>query len=366
MLGVAIVIVALAAIFAMLKPAPVTQTSPFSDPDVLASPELPVATGIRPKNAPVVIDFVGDLKNKGNLENDGTIEPFVVAESLKLEAEAHNAVEYRWKVNGEVLKEKDQEWTAQPFRYYDVTKPGKHVFSLQVRGGEKNNLVSLEKTATLDILPLKIMRVEKNIVHDDDERFVVGDDITLEVSMAQAMGADPDFYQFRYFVNDELIKHPDDDPDTVDEWTHSTTLVYTFPAPGSYTFRVEARRSSEKEPEGKLELPETVIAADAVLLSFDSSPDNEKGVALGAPVWLNSFPVSRYGKSECRFGFKKINVADYTWINDESGAVWGDSSRTWVPTEAGTYLVRCEVRELGKDSADDFREMYFTITDGNF
>jgi hypothetical protein len=37
-----------------------------------------------------------------------------------------------------------------------------------------------------------------------------------------------------------------------------------------------------------------------------------------------------------------------------------------VPTEPGTYLVRVEIREIGKEAADDFRELYFTVTDGNF
>ena len=78
----------------------------------------------------------------------------------------------------------------------------------------------------------------------------------------------------------------------------------------------------------------------------------------------NSHPFR--GKSECRFGVKKINVANYVWLADPSGAIWGEANRTWVPTEAGTYLVRSEIREVGKETADDFREMYFTVTDDTF
>lgn len=359
--------VAAGALFAVLQK-PATRVSPFEDP---AQPATAGVEGqeikIAPKNAPVVTGFVGDLLLKGNPEDEGkVIQPFVVGETLKLQAEAHNAVEYRWAVNGKPLTtEKEQEWGPQPERFYDVVKPGKYVFSVQVRGADKS-LVSLEKTVELDILPLKIVRVEKNIVHDDDERFLTGDEINLDVSMAQSMGADPDFYQFRYYVNDELIKTPDDDPDTQGEWTHNSSLTFAFPTPGNYTFKVEARRSTEKEVEGRMELPETVIVADAVLLSLDSFPDNEKGAAVGTQVSLSSFPVSRYGKSECRFGVKRINAADYAWISESAGTLWGESSRTWVPTEPGTYLVRCDVREIGKEAPDDFREMYFTITDGNF
>lgn len=356
---VAIVIVIAAALFALLREAP-APANPFGQLSLGGDP-----VKIRPLNAPVVTGFLGDLLVRGNKQEDGTLEPFVCGESLKLECEAHNAVEYRWAVNGTVLKEKDQEWTSQAERFYEVWKPGKYNFTVEVRGADKS--VSLPKSTDLDILPLKIMTFEKNILHPDDERFLTGSDIVLEVSMAQSMGAGPDFYEYRYFVNDELIKNPENDPDEVaTEWTNSSSLIYTFPAPGSYTFKVEARRTGETAPEDRQELSETIICGDAVLLSFDSVPDNEKGAVLGSQVWLSSFPISREGKSECRFGVKKINVADYTWLPEETGTIWGDSGRTWVPIEAGTYLIRCEVRELGKQTADDFREMYFTIVDGNF
>lgn len=354
--GLAIVLAA--ALFALLKDGPV-KDNPFRNGIAIGD-----SIGIKPKNDPIVSGFLGDLLMRGNKQDDGTLEPFVVGESLKLEVEAHNAVEYRWEVNGVVLKEKDQEWTLRAERDYEVWKPGRYNFVVQVRGADKG--VSLPKSTELDILPLKIMTFEKNILHPDDERFLTGTEIVLDVSMAQSMGADPDFYEFRYFVNDELIKNPDNEPDENTEWTHNSQLMYTFPTPGSYTFKVEARRTGEKMPEDRQELSETIICGDAVLLSFDSVPDNEKGANLGSQVWLSSFPVSREGKSECRFGVKKINVADYSWLPEDTGALWGDSGRTWVPTEAGTYLVRCEVRELGKETVDDFREMYFTIVDGNF
>jgi hypothetical protein len=316
---------------------------------------------IVPNNLPVVTAFLGDLHVKGNPQSDGTLEPFVVGESLKLEVDALNAVEYRWTLNGEVLKEKDQEWSKRVDRFYDVVKPGPHVFTVQVRGANQA-LVSQEKKAELNILPLKIMRLTKAIVHDDDEHFITGETITLEVEMASSMRADLDFYQYRYFVNDMPVKHPDEDA----EWSSNDTFTYTFATPGTYTFKVEARRSDEKKAEDSIELPETVVAADAVLLSFDSNPGNEKGVPVGAQVYFSAFPTSRYGKSECRIGVKAINALDFTWIAEETGATWGDPYRTWLPVEPGTYLVRCEIREIGKEAADDAREMVYTVVDGNF
>jgi hypothetical protein len=319
------------------------------------------SSAIVPKNAPVVLGFIGDLHNQGNPQDDGIIEPFVVGETLKLEVEALNAIEYRWLADGQVLKEKEQEWSPRPDRFFEVFKPGPVTFTVQVRGAE-SSLVSLPKTTTLTFPPLKIMKLAKSIIHDDDEHFLTGDTIFLEAQMASALGADPDYYRFRYFVNDSPIKHPDDD----EEWSSNDVLPYVFATPGNYSFKVEARRTTEKQPEDTFELAETVVVADAVLASFDSRPDNEKGASIGTPVEFSSFPNSRAGKSECRFGIKKINVANYVWLTEENGAVWGDCSRTWVPTEPGTYLVRCEIRETGKEVADDFREMYFTVTDGNF
>lgn len=316
---------------------------------------------IIPKNAPVVTGFIGDLLNQGNKQEDGTVEPFVVGESLRLEAEALNAVEYKWTVNGEVLKEKGQEWSVHPERFYDVEQPGRLTFTVQVRGADKD-LLSQVKAAALTILPLKIIRLAKAIIHDDDEHFVTGETLSLEVEMAQNMKADLDFYQFRYFVNDAPIKHPDDG----EEWTTNDTLTYTFTSPGSYIFKVEARRADHKEAEDHVELPETVVAADAVLLSFDSNPSNEKGAPVGSQIYLSGFPTSRYGKSECRIGAKRINLADFNWLTEDNGSQWGDPYRTWVPVEPGTYVVRCEIREIGKEVADDFREMVFTVVDGNF
>src|SRR5438105_5087103 len=45
------------------------------------------------KNTPVVTGFTGDLLAKGNTLNGGGVEPFVVGDSLTLEALALNAVE---------------------------------------------------------------------------------------------------------------------------------------------------------------------------------------------------------------------------------------------------------------------------------
>lgn len=327
-----------------------------------ANPGTHAQVAIIPNNMPVVTGFIGDLKIKGNPQNDGTVEPYVVGERLKLEVDAVNAIEYRWMLNGLVLKdEKDQEWSKHGERFFDVVKPGMHEFAVQVRGANVA-LVSQEKKTALNILPLKIMRLTKAIVHEDDEHYVTGDVVNLEVEMAQAMNTDPDYYRYRYSVNDVPIKHPDDG----EEWTDNDTLAYTFATPGSYTFKVEARRTTEKKPEDAVELAETVIAADAVLLSFDSSPGNEKGVPVGAPVHFSAFPTSRYGKSECRIGVKLIKAADFNWLKEDTGAFWGDPYRTWLPVEPGTYLVRCEIREIGKELADDSREMVYTVVDGNF
>ncbi|MEI6231779.1 MAG: hypothetical protein WCT04_01900 [Planctomycetota bacterium] len=318
-------------------------------------------SGFVPNDLPVVRGFVGDLERKGNQLGRGPLQPFVVGESLKLEADAVNAVEYRWTLNGEVLKEKDQEWSLHAERFYDVVKPGKHEFTVQVRGTDKAR-VSQEKKTELNILPLKIMRVVKSIIHQDDEHFVTGDTLNLEVEMASSMHTDLDFYKYRYVVNDAPIKHPEDGL----EWTSNDSLSYVFTSPGQYAFKVDVRRTDQAEKEDSAELPDTIVSADAVLLSFDASPAHEKGAAVGSPVYFSSFPTSRFGKSECRIGVKLINAADYRWLPEENGTLWGEASRTWLPLEPGTYLVRCEIRELGKTVADDSREMIYTITDGNF
>src|SRR5438128_1868282 len=93
----AIAIVVVAAVFALWK-SPPPHDNPFS-----AEPLTTLGGGgsessgaIVPRNAPVVTGFVGDLLIRGNPEEDGTLQPFVVGETLKLEADAHNAVEYRW------------------------------------------------------------------------------------------------------------------------------------------------------------------------------------------------------------------------------------------------------------------------------
>ncbi|HLX63574.1 MAG TPA: hypothetical protein VKX17_20055 [Planctomycetota bacterium] len=369
--AIAIAMPIAAALLALFWQKPESTNNPlgstaFSQPANDVSNERANVTDLRqvnvvPKNMPVVTGFIGDLLTRGFRQSDGTVEPFVVGDSIKLEAEALNAVEYCWKLNGEVIKEKGQDWSTVPDRTIDLTKPGKYDFVLQVRGASPDQL-SQPKPTGLTILPLKILKLSKWIIHDDDEHFLTGDTMYLQTDMVIPLAYDPDFYQFRYFVNDTPIKNADDG----EEWTSSDTLDYVFRTPGTYSFKVEARRSTEKQAEEMMELPETVVAADAVLLSFDSFPGNDKGAAVGSQVDFNSFPYSRGGKSECRFGVKKINVANYAWLADPSGAIWGEANRTWVPTEAGTYLVRCEIREVGKEAADDFREMYFTVTDDNF
>ncbi len=333
----------------------------FGDPPRADGRTQPGAAAIVPKNTPVVTGFAGDLALKGNPRNGGEVEPFVVGDVLTLEAVALNAVEYRWTVNGEALKEKGQEWSSRPDRFFDLEAPGTFAFAVQVRGGDKE-ILSQKKDTTLTILPLKIIHFSKAITHDDDQHFVTGETINLQVDMAMTMKPDLDFYRFRYSVNDAPAKHPDDN----EEWTTNDMLSYTFAAPGNYAFKVEARRATTREAEDRMELPETVVAADAVLLSFDSNPPKETGAGVGAQVYFSAFPTSRYGKSECRIGVKKINAADFTWLTDASGAVWSDPYRTWVPLEPGRYLVRCEIREVGKEAADDFREMVYTVIDGNF
>jgi hypothetical protein len=316
-------------------------------------------TPIVPRNWPVVVRFLGDLAEGGTKQNDGRLIPFVIADRLSLEAEATNAVEYRWTVNGEVLKdEKGLEWSRQKDRLYDVTTAGELTFSVQVRGADPA-VTSHPKEVTLKTEPLFIESFEKALTQEDD-RALTGEDYTVEVSMAEPLTADLDFYQFRYFVNDVPQKHPDDGK----LWTTNSEFTYTFPKPGHYTFKVEVRRATEKQKEDERALAETVVVADAVLLSFDAYPD--KIATLGRTVDLDVFPESVFGKSECRFGVKKVEEADFHWLPDDDGTIWGTAERAWLPTEPGNYLVRAEVRDAGKQQADDAREILYTITIGEF
>jgi predicted secreted protein len=316
------------------------------------------AQDIESSNHPVVVGFVGDLAVKGTKRNDGSVIPFVIGDALTLEAEALNATEYRWTLNGEVLKEKGQEWSVRKDREYEVVAAGELRFSVQVRGADPA-AVSQPKETTLKTEPLYIESFEKSIVHDGD-RSLTGEEFTVEVQMAEPIAADLDFYKFRYSVNDVPQKHPEDEQ----EWTSETDFTYKFPTPGQYSFKVEVRRATEKAAEKVAVLAEIITVADAVLLSFDAYP--EKVAALGATVNLDVFPESLFGMSECRFGVKKMGAADFEWVLEEDGASWGAAERDWLPKEPGNYIVRAEVREAGKEEADDFREMLYTVMAGEF
>jgi hypothetical protein len=309
------------------------------------------------RNCPVVLRFVGDLADGGSKRNDGETVPFVIGELLTLEAEALNAVEYRWTANGEVLKEKGQEWSVRKDREYEVKTAGDLRFSVQVRAAD--SAVSQPKETLLKIKALCIESFEKHITQDEDH-CLTGDEFTVEVSLAEPATADLDFYLLRYLVNDVPVPHPDDGK----EWTTERDFTYTFPEPGQYSFKVEVRRATEKAAEDSRTLAETITVADAVLLTFDAFP--EKFAALGTSVALDVFPESIFGKSECRFGVKKVQAADFEWIADDDGTIWGAAERTWLPSEPGNYLLRAEVREAGKERPDDYREFMFTVTDGDF
>jgi len=310
------------------------------------------------KDAPVVIAFRGDLAIGGNREQDGSMIPFVIGDILKLEADVTNAVEYRWSVNGQVIKEKDQEWSKRQDRELELKQAGELRFSLQVRGADIAQL-SQPKEALVKTVAVNIESFNASLLQEDD-RCLTGEDYTVEVTMTEPISADLDFYCFRYWVNDEIVKHPDDD----EEWTTESDFTYTFPAPGQYSFKVEVRRATEKEAEASSTLAEVIVVADSVLLTFDSSP--EKHAPLGTKVDMDAFPESLFGKPEARFGVKKLTEADFKWLAEKDGTIWGDSQREWLPTEPGNYILRAEVRESDKDKTDDYRELLFTITDTDF
>lgn len=313
---------------------------------------------IEPRNGPMVIGFVGDLAIGGTKMNDETIVPFVIGDRLTLQAEAVNAVEYRWAVNGTVLKDKDDEWSRRKDREYEVADAGEMRFSVQVRGAE-TSVISSPKEAVLKTECVHIISFEKSIVLEDD-RSLTGEDYTVEVSLAEPIAADLDFYELRYLVNDVPVKHPDDNK----EWTTERDFTYTFPAPGQYSFKVEVRRAGQKQAEAHAELAETIVVADAILLTFDAYP--EKYAPLGTTIALDTFPQSIFGSTECRFGVKKVVAADFEWITQEDGTLWGTSERNWLPTEPGNYIIRSEIREVGKDQAEDARELLYTVVEGNF
>jgi hypothetical protein len=312
---------------------------------------------IEPKNGPMVVAFLGDLAVGGTKLND-EIVPFVIGERLTLDADAVNAVEYRWAINGVVIKDKEDEWSKRKDREYEVADVGELRFTVQVRGADKA-LISHPKEAILKTEAVHIISFEKALVQEDD-RCLTGEDYTVEVSLAEPITADLEFYELRYLVNDVPVKHPDDNK----EWTTERDFTYTFPTPGQYSFKVEVRRAGQKQAEARAELAETIVVADAILLSFDAYP--EKYAPLGTSIALDSFPQSIFGSTECRFGVKKVVAADFEWVTDEDGTAWGTAERKWLPTEPGNYILRSEIREVGKDQAEDSRELLYTVTEGNF
>ncbi len=336
-----------------------TETNRFAQDPGATRQNIPP---VQAQNLPVVKCFLKDLAEGGTRQNDGTILPFVAGEILTLDAEALNATEYHWTVNGEAIKDKDQEWSRRKDREYEVKEPGEYKFVVQVRGSDPV-LLSQPKEKVLSVPALQIVSFEKSIVEDGD-RCLTGGSFLVEVEMNEPITADESYYKYRYWVNDQVVKHPDDEDEADGEWCDETDLLYTFPAPGHYAFKVEVRRTTAKEAEGSAMLAETIAVADAVLLSFDIYP--EKYAPLGSTVELDAFPESIYGKAECRFGVKKIDAADFEWIAEADGSIWGAAERSWLPTEDGRYLIRSEIRESGKQVAEDFRELQYTITNGDF
>ena len=354
-LGIILILAGIVAGF--LRPAP----RPQGPGATFLSNEQSHGPAVQPtNNIPVVIGFKGDLDEGGIKRNpDVPNVPFVIGEILKLECEALNAIEYRWLADGVVLKEDGQEWSTRPIREWDVKEKGEHRFAVQVRGADPK-VVSQLREKTVKIEALWIDEFAPSIAEPEEDRRNSGEEYTVEVSMVDPLTADADFYLFRYSINDEVIKHPE----TGEEWSTETSLTYPFPAPGKYTFKVEVRRATEREAEASATLPQTITVADAVLRSFGATP--EKTAALGAAVSLDCFPTSTLGKSECRWGVRRIDVVDFDWLPDADGANWADSEREWRPTEPNTYVIRVEVREPGKPQCDDYREMTYTITEAEF
>ena len=325
------------------------------------SPSLDPA-GIAPiaaKNVPLVVGFKGDLEHGGNRQRDGSIIPFVIGDILILDADASNATEYRWTVNGEPLKEHDQEWTRRKDREYEIKVVGELNFGVQVRAANPG-VVSPLCQKIIKTVPLFIESFEMVITQDSEDRCLTGGDYAMEVFMYEPFTADLDFYKFRYYVNDVITKHPDDG----EEWTSESDFTYTFPAPGQYSFKVEVRRAEAKEPEVQAKLAQTITVADAILTSFDAYP--EQFAPLGTTINLDVFNESIFGKSECRFGVKNIIDSEFKWLTEEDGSEWGASQRSWLPTQPDTYLIRAEVREPGKAECDDFRQILYRITEGDF
>jgi hypothetical protein len=328
----------------------------------------PAATNERPivaLNRPVVTAFKGDLLDGGKTRKDKTVIPFVIGEYITLDAEAQNATEYRWTVDGNVVPDdKGREWSTKKEREFVVTREGELKFAVQVRDKDQ---VSQPRETSLVTAVLFVEGFEPWSAEKWEERVLTGYTYTVEVDIDEPFGCEEDdYYRFRYLINDRPVMNPEDETEDEDkdgEWCRLKQLTYLFPGPGNYSFKVEIRRHNSQKIEATAALLEPIIVADALLLEFQADP--EEAAMPGTPVLFSTFPFSNAGQSQCRFGVKKLGAADFQWI-EEDGLAWNSDKRVWYPTEPGIYELRAEVRELGQEHAQDFRRLQYVIRDGDF